>query len=331
MGNKRTKRYNPSSCISLKRKKHLRSSTNKLCVEERVEAKKLVLAAKVQSEVNKKALDDALALNQKQFANLREFKDLISPSRGPLLGRGERFRGNISALKNKKRKASHISSVQPSVSQCKNTVCRSVETENEDERVNVDRNALDFDTLDLIDCNEDVVISSSNQRMPQGDVAVLAGDAEDDLAELAEPFIGIEYSRWKNRQRKQGKGKQADVFFRWYIVCETEKFGRGGVQGVAKVLTELDEASNLSGTTKSSYHSNWEKVIYRWRAEFKNKEFTIDPRSKEAKSVTRLSNTAGPTATYKELEVQLAEWIREKRKNKIKVAFRAWSMWRYLG
>ena len=91
--------------------------------------------------------------------------------------------------------------------------------------------------------------------------------------------------------------------------CKTEKFGRGGVQGVAKVLTELDEASNLGGTTKSSYHSNWEKVIYRWRAEFKNKEFTIDPRSKEAKSVTRLSNTAGPTATYKDLEVQLAEWI----------------------
>lgn len=58
--------------------------------------------------------------------------------------------------------------------------------------------------------------------MSQGYFAALAGDTEDDLVELVEPSIGIEYSPGKYVAKKQGKGKQACVFFRQHISCETE-------------------------------------------------------------------------------------------------------------
>ena len=81
---------------------------------------------------------------------------------------------------------------------CKKIVSsRSVKSETEDDRMNVDINTVDFDTLDLIDCYEDVLVSSSNHRMSQGYFAALAGDTEDDLVELLEPSIGIEYSPGK--------------------------------------------------------------------------------------------------------------------------------------
>lgn len=46
---------------------------------------------------------------------------------------------------------------------CKKIVsCRLVKSENEDDRMNVDLNTVNFDTLDLIDCHEDVLVSSSS-------------------------------------------------------------------------------------------------------------------------------------------------------------------------
>ena len=85
-----------------------------------------------------------------------------------------------------------------------------------------------FDEVDLYDAG----------KLPHGYVEVIAGASEDDIEDVAEPIVALEYTRWKNRQRKQGKQKQAGIYFRLYIVCDREKIGRGGVKGVAKVLEE---------------------------------------------------------------------------------------------
>ena len=113
--------------------------------------------------------------------------------------------------------------------------------------------------------------------------------------------MALEYVRWKSKQRKQGKQKQADIYFRRYIVCETEKIGRGGVKGVAKILDDLDD----NYYKKKSYYS-WEKAIYRWRYEFKKSglNMTLCPLLQSAKTATRLTNTAGPITSYANMVVR---------------------------
>ena len=49
---------------------------------------------------------------------------------------------------------------------------------------------------------------------------------------MTEPIVALAYTTWRNRQRKQGKKKQANTYFRWYI-CKREV-------RIANVLEEFE-------------------------------------------------------------------------------------------
>ena len=84
---------------------------------------------------------------------------------------------------------------------------------------------------------------------------------------------------------------------------------------VAKVLQELNDIFSK----KTSYHS---KITYRWRYEFKKTGLNkiMCSVSKNAKTATRLPNAAGLNPTYTYVEARLAQWIKDKRKIKIKAS-----------
>ena len=86
---------------------------------------------------------------------------------------------------------------------------------------------------------------------------------------------------------------------------------RGSVKGVAKILEDLDD-----NYYKKKSCCSWEKTIYRWRYEFKKSGSTV---SQSAKTATRLTNTAGTITSHANIEARLATWIKDKRKNKVKV------------
>ena len=84
-------------------------------------------------------------------------------------------------------------------------------------------------------------------------------------------------------------------------------------EGVAEVLEELDNYYK-----KKSYY-NWEKAIYRWRYEFKKLGSTLNmPSIKECQNGHE-TKTAGPITTFANIDAILATWIKDKRKNKVKV------------
>ena len=65
--------------------------------------------------------------------------------------------------------------------------------------------------------------------------------------------------RSKASMTKQGKAKQADVYFKKIIVLMSEKRGLGGVKGVADTLIELDRGYMTNYTP----FCNWKQTIYR--------------------------------------------------------------------
>ena len=55
----------------------------------------------------------------------------------------------------------------------------------------------------MFDDHEEVDLYDTG-KLPHGYVEVIAGANEDDIKDVAEPIVALEYARWKNRQRKQG-------------------------------------------------------------------------------------------------------------------------------
>ena len=88
------------------------------------------------------------------------------------------------------------------------------------------------------------------------------GEIEDGAAEDRDMDLPLQYKRWKARMTKQGKAKQAHVYFKKNIVLMSEKRGLGGVKGAADTLDR---------GYRTNYRSfcNWKHTIYRWRYEFK--------------------------------------------------------------